>query len=228
MICIVVGYVSPIYRDQTLSVGVFAFSGAITNWLAVYMLFEKVPGLYGSGVIPNQFDEFRLGIKSLMMNQFFTKGNINKFFEKNTSSSPENDGMNFDKVLDSIDYEKVFQGLIEVVMASPMGGMLVMMGGAEALNPLKDPFVEKMRIILLDITKSDEFKEGVKGALGGSDLGEAVSSKVEEIVDMRLAELTPQLVKEIIQEMIRKHLGWLVVWGGVFGGLIGLGMSFVS
>ena len=35
-----------------LSMGLFAFSGAVTNWLAVYMLFEKVPGLYGSGVIP--------------------------------------------------------------------------------------------------------------------------------------------------------------------------------
>ena len=28
--------------------GLFALSGAVTNWLAVHMLFEKVPGLYGS------------------------------------------------------------------------------------------------------------------------------------------------------------------------------------
>ena len=27
-------------------------SGGLTNWLAVHMLFEKVPLLYGSGAIP--------------------------------------------------------------------------------------------------------------------------------------------------------------------------------
>ncbi|MDD1605497.1 MAG: DUF445 domain-containing protein, partial [Methylococcaceae bacterium] len=39
------------------SIGFFALSGAITNWLAIYMLFEKVPYLYGSGVIPDRFEE---------------------------------------------------------------------------------------------------------------------------------------------------------------------------
>jgi len=39
--------------------GLFALSGAVTNWLAVHMLFEKVPGLYGSGVIPTHFEEFK-------------------------------------------------------------------------------------------------------------------------------------------------------------------------
>ena len=41
-----------------LSVGAFALSGSITNWLAVYMLFERVPGFYGSGVVPLHFEEF--------------------------------------------------------------------------------------------------------------------------------------------------------------------------
>ena len=29
----------------------FSLSGALTNWLAVYMLFEKIPFLYGSGIL---------------------------------------------------------------------------------------------------------------------------------------------------------------------------------
>lgn len=44
--------------------GLFAFSGAITNWLAIHMLFEKVPGLYGSGVIPARFEEFKPPLKT--------------------------------------------------------------------------------------------------------------------------------------------------------------------
>jgi len=35
-------------------IGLFALSGALTNWLAIHMLFEKIPGLVGSGVIPKQ------------------------------------------------------------------------------------------------------------------------------------------------------------------------------
>ena len=49
--------------DTLYFIGIFALSGALTNWLAIYMLFEKVPGLYGSGVIPLHFEEFKQGIK---------------------------------------------------------------------------------------------------------------------------------------------------------------------
>ena len=64
------------------SVGLFALSGAVTNWLAVHMLFEKVPGLYGSGVIPARFEEFKLAIRHLMMEQFFTEENIDSQLEQ--------------------------------------------------------------------------------------------------------------------------------------------------
>ena len=42
-----ISYVSPFYKEQLLGVGLFSLSGALTNWLAVHMLFEKIPGLYG-------------------------------------------------------------------------------------------------------------------------------------------------------------------------------------
>ena len=42
-----------------LSVGLFALSGAVTNLLAIHMLFEKVPFLYGSGVIALKFLSFK-------------------------------------------------------------------------------------------------------------------------------------------------------------------------
>ena len=39
-----------------LMTGVFALSGSITNWIAIHMLFDKVPFLYGSGVILDRFE----------------------------------------------------------------------------------------------------------------------------------------------------------------------------
>ena len=52
-------------------------------------------------------------------------------------------------------------------------------------------------------------------------------NQVEQIIDQRLDELTPEQVKNIIQDMIRKHLGWLVVWGGAVGGFIGFGVAII-
>ena len=63
ILIIVAGYLFPIEQDLIKHIGFFALSGAITNWLAIHMLFEKVPLLYGSGVIPNRFEEFKFSIK---------------------------------------------------------------------------------------------------------------------------------------------------------------------
>lgn len=201
--------------------GMFALSGAITNWLAIYMLFEKVPGLYGSGVIPSRFEEFKCGIKTMIMGQFFTAENIEKFFASATGG--DNHSELVLKVNGAIDYDLIFDRLVEAIMASSFGNMLGMFGGEGALKPLRDPFKDKMEVTVVEILESDKFKAAfIGGASGSSGLRESIITKVEGIVDARLNELTPQMVKEIIQEMIRKHLGWLVVWGGVFGGLIGL------
>ncbi|MEC7758865.1 MAG: DUF445 domain-containing protein, partial [SAR324 cluster bacterium] len=67
------------WRETLLNTGLFALSGAITNWLAIYMLFERVPGLYGSGVIPLHFEDFKTGINELIMHQFFNRENVEKF-----------------------------------------------------------------------------------------------------------------------------------------------------
>jgi hypothetical protein len=207
--------------------GMFALSGAITNWLAIYMLFEKVPGLYGSGVIPSRFEDFKCGIKSMIMGQFFTAENIEKFFASATGNG--NHSALVQKVNGAIDYDLIFDRLVEAIMASSFGSMLGMFGGEGALKPLRDPFKEKMEVTVVEILESNKFKTAFAGGNADSTgLSDSIVSKVEGIVDARLDELTPQMVKEIIQEMIRKHLGWLVVWGGVFGGLIGLITALMS
>ena len=49
----------PLLCRYTMSFGLFGLAGGVTNWVAVYMLFEKVPYLYGSGVIPTRYVEIR-------------------------------------------------------------------------------------------------------------------------------------------------------------------------
>jgi uncharacterized membrane protein YheB (UPF0754 family) len=198
--------------DVVLTMGLYATSGAVTNWMAVYMLFEKVPLFYGSGVIPLRFTEFRAGIRSLVMEQFFNADNV-----RNAVLSAVSGPALADKLLPRVDFSRAFDGLAEVILQSSFGTALSMFGGAKALQPLREPFVGRMQTFLRSVTEDPD----VVAAIAGHN-ADALLARVEAIVDERLARMTPQQVKEVMQQMIQRHLGWLVVWGGVVGALMGL------
>ena len=224
VLIIVAGYLCPVEPDLMKSIGFFALSGAVTNWLAIHMLFEKVPFLYGSGVIPNRFDEFKLAIKDLMMKQFFTQENVEHFIEAEEQQGSH--VLNIDPLLNAIDYDKIYEGLVTSIMESSFGATLQMMGGEQALIPLREPFIKKVKTTLREMTESEHFKDVLKQSLDSRKVGQDIVSKIETIIDKRLNELTPQLVKEIVQKIIKVHLGWLVVWGGIFGAVLGAVFNF--
>lgn len=203
----VYGMFSPIYSTEIFMAGLFALSGGLTNWLAIHMLFEKVPLLYGSGVIPERFEDFKQGIRELILTEFFSLSSIKNFLEKKVN-------LKKDDLLNELDYDLVFNKLTEAIEESSLGSMLGMVGGKKALEPLKEPVKKKIKEVIDDVSNK-KLKENEKSA-------ELVRQDLELIIDQRLDELTPQHVKIIIKQMIHKHLGWLVVWGGVFGFFIGI------
>jgi uncharacterized membrane protein YheB (UPF0754 family) len=214
-------------KEFLLAIGMFALAGGVTNWLAIHMLFEKVPGLYGSGVVVARFEEFKSGIHGLVMEQFFSQENLDRFFAEMVTED-EHHTLDFSQVIEETDLTPAFDGLVETIVNSSFGGMLAMVGGEEAITPLKDPFIIKMKIALNEVAHSPSFQRSVKAKLSSSPVSQELFQQVEHVVNARLDELTPQMVKDIIQTMIRQHLGWLVVWGGVFGGLIGLLTTQIS
>lgn len=205
-------YISKLF----LYMGLFAFSGAITNALAIHMLFEKVPFLYGSGVIVNRFEAFKASIRSMIMEQFFSQKQIDDFFAN------EEQKIDLAPLIETTDFTPAYEALKETVMESQFGNMLGMFGGEQALEGLKAPFSEKLRKSVIKITQSETFNLQLQAMLSDSTLSSDVQERLEKLIDQRLDELTPIMVKDLMQELIREHLGWLVVWGGVFGGLIGL------
>ncbi|MGF1777351.1 DUF445 domain-containing protein [Vibrio nomapromontoriensis] len=207
-----------------LYAGLFAFSGAVTNWLAIHMLFEKIPGIYGSGVIPARFEDFKVAIKNLMMDQFFTDSNIDKFLKQEVGTGLS---LDLEPVIEKVDFNPTFDSLVDVIEQSQFGGMLAMFGGTEALQPLKAPFVEKMKAAMADIAQSDSVKQALVEQFESPSMMDEVKDNIDSIIEQRLNELTPQIVKEIVQNLIKQHLGWLVVWGGIFGGVIGIISSLV-
>lgn len=198
--------------------GLFALSGAVTNWLAVHMLFERVPGLYGSGVIPTHFEEFKAGIQTLVTRELFNKENIEKFFSKQENTQ----AIDVEPVVNNLDMDDAYDQLVSVVMDSSLGPMLAMVGGEKTLDTMRDPFKNRMREFLLKTVRSPSFQSNLQKQLQSVTSSDDFSNRIGGIVKSRLDEMTPELVKDIMQRMIKKHLGWLVVWGAVFGGVIGL------
>lgn len=209
------------YERVLSNVGYFALSCALTNWIAIVMLFEKVPFLYGSGIIPARFEAFKHGLKNLVMQEFFTQDNIDKVLSQAAIDKEKWQG-----VAEFIDYDKIYDALVEGILESKIGKIITMMGGQNAIEPLREPVQQKLAMAFEGLLADEDLHKKLAEKLSvGSQ--EQFLVTIERIVDHRIAKLTPHMVKEIIQKMIREHLGWLVVWGGVFGGLIGLVTSFI-
>jgi len=231
------------------SVGLFALSGALTNWLAVHMLFERVPGLYGSGVVVLHFEEFKSGILRLVHEQLLHKDKIEELLSSSVdpgNDDSDNSGGNstdsesfgdsadnpdgnsdapafdLEPMLSRIDLDAAFNQLVLTVTESSFGQMLAMVGGEAALQPLREPFKTRMQTFLSDAARSPRIQAAVAEQIGSMAGSDQFISKLDRILRARLDELTPEMVRDIMQQMIRRHLGWLVIWGGVFGGLIGL------
>lgn len=220
-ILIALSYFVEDFSSLLLYTGLFALSGALTNQLAIHMLFERVPFLYGSGVIPARFEAFKESIKNLMMSQFFTREQLDNFFKS------EEKKIDLAPIIEETDFSPAFDALSKTVMESSFGGMLGMFGGESALDGLREPFSLKMKSAVIKIVDSEAFNNTLQNHMQNSSLSSDMINSIEDVIDARLNELTPQMVKEMVQKLIKEHLSWLVVWGGVFGGLIGLISSFL-
>ena len=196
--------------------GLFALSGAVTNSLAIYMIFNKIPLLYGSGVIELNFEKFKSSIKDMIMQQFFTKNRLEQFFAQEESK------IDLAPIIENVDFDVAFDALKESVMESKFGQLINMFGGEDSLELLRVTFNKKLKASILSIVSTEAFKEQLNHHIKHSSLSEDLITKVDNIVSNRLNELGPKSVKELVSKLISQHLEWLVVWGGVFGGLIGL------
>ena len=66
------------------------------------------------------------------MTEFFTPKNIDVFIEQQTEALSTD-------ISNMIDFNRVFDGLVDAIENSSMGSMLAMLGGRKALQPLKEP-----------------------------------------------------------------------------------------
>jgi len=227
-------------QELVLSIGMFAFSGGITNSLAVKMLFDRIPGLAGSGVIPARFKEIRSKVKNLILEHFFDEGYLRRFFSgqdrkidwkryiKPSSGAKAPLAGYIEAQWDKLTSPHVVQPIIDEQMEKlldPSMGGLLMMAGVDSVKPAVNQFVsafmQSMQTKVLEVASNAEVSE-VDAELDEEKIIADIRSNVEILLEKKLEELDAMTVKRMMEDVIRNHLGWLVVWGNVFGAVLGV------
>lgn len=201
-----------------LSIGLFGFSGGITNWLAVKMLFDRVPFLYGSGVIPRRFKEIRTTVKDTIMKSFFDEEYLRSYITEKIKDFDIDKRIN--DMMSSPKTDKIIDEKLNAALSRPEVSMMMMMMGINMqpamLAPMLKPFV---------LTLGKEIGPLLKDELFGEDSSlmnvARVREEIDALMESRLQLLTAPMVKELMEDVMRKHLAWLIIWGNVFGALIG-------
>ena len=227
------------------STGMFALSGGLTNWLAVKMLFDRIPGLIGSGVIPARFREIRASVRDLILEHFFGEEDLRKFFTEQqkdvdwgrylkTNSSANPVAGFVEKQWHRLTSTEVIQPIIDReidnLAQSNIGGLLVMVGMDNvrpAVNSFVTSFVASMQDKVLSAAGEVE-TDALPIELDETLVVRDIRVQVEALLERKLQQLKASDVKRMMEDVIRKHLGWLVVWGNVFGGLIGVLAHFLT
>ncbi len=236
------------FQELVLTIGLFAFSGGITNALAVKMLFDRIPGLVGSGVIQHRFEEIREEIKRLILDEFFTEENLREFLRDKSENvdllsylqgpGDSNPALAFvESQWDKLTSPEVLDPLLDqqvdkIFESSALGGLLSLVG-KDTVQGIIGTFVESFTASL----KEKVLERAANFSANPSELGlqldeerlvSDIRREVDHLLEKRLESLGPEQVKHIIEDVIRRHLGWLVVWGNVFGALIGLATFLLS
>ena len=73
-----------------------------------------------------RFEDFKLGIKNLIIEEFFKKNSFENLFK--------DDLIDKNKILEEINYDKIFDKFIESIEESSLGSMLKMVGGKKLWN----------------------------------------------------------------------------------------------
>jgi uncharacterized membrane-anchored protein YjiN (DUF445 family) len=110
-----------------LAFGLFGFAGGITNWLAVKMLFDHIPCLWGSGVIPRRFKEIREAIKIQVLEMFFDKAFLSHYLgprSRELLHSIDLPGI-LRKMATSPDFDEMFIAKLTELSLRPEGMMLL-------------------------------------------------------------------------------------------------------
>lgn len=202
-----------------LSIGLFAFAGGITNWIAIKMLFHKIPFVYGSGVLRRRYKVIRQAMKQMILATFFQPEFLTSYIpQKIREAAAKGDIEHRIHVfLTSGTGQRIIDEKIDGLSTTPEGQLVQSANiNIETFKPLIKPVIISF---LADLGPSvlEHMIEPQNGALNLDKLRGQLDSYMTE----RMLEVSPEMIQNIMYTVVLQYFGWLVVWGCLFGSVMG-------
>ena len=103
------------------------------------------------------------------MSEFFSSEQIRSFLTNSNDFSA-------DKVFQKLNFDFIFDELVRTIEGSKVGSMLQLVGGRKALEPLKQPIVEKLKTVIEKINSTEANNQS------SSELIEGLKKSLEELI----------------------------------------------
>ncbi|XP_077862002.1 uncharacterized protein LOC102804320 [Saccoglossus kowalevskii] len=202
------------------AVGIFGFAGGLTNWIAVKMIFFRIPGIPGSGIISRHFIEIRHCLSGIVLESFFDKEFLSEYLKDKYEDFAE--AINLDECLNEVmkteKMNDILNKCIDEILTKPEG-----IHAQSSTSSEKDSVHKK--IILKQILEKvclDNLPLLVKDIKSLVVSGENIRQQLEILLKTKENRMTANQVNKITKNLIGHHLSWLIIWGSIFGALIGL------
>lgn len=229
-------------REVVLSASLLAFTGGITNSLALKMLFGAIPGLKGSKSITSRLDEIRQRIRKLLLDNFFSPSDLRRFISDRKSDFQwsryvrKDDGpfakligKQWRRIASRSVIDPIVDEQIEKLMDSSLGGLLLMMG-MDNVKPQVSQFVanllESLEKKVLDLA-AEVSTEDLELELDEDAIVTDIRHNVDRLLQEKLQELDGPAVHGILHGILHGRLGWIVVWGNMIGAAMGVAAALV-
>ena len=195
-----------------LSFGLFGFAGGFTNWLAVKMLFDRIPGLAGSGVIPRQFKAIRMTVKNTIMKTFFDAEYLDNYLSTHAKSflGKIDLGAKIRAVLDNPETDALIVTKLQEASAKPEGAMLGMAagfvpGGIPGMVPMLKPML---------LGFADEMAQKLVDSFNPSEVIniDQIRQQIDDLMTEKLQQLTPEIVKKVSGASLWCRVSSPILW----------------
>jgi len=197
--------------------GLFGFSGGMTNWLAIRMMFDKIPFLIGSGILLKHFIEIRENVKKTTMETYFDAGHITSYVQQKTEMilSALQLEESIRDIIRSPEVQQLIEDKIDDMYETPEGMVLGMMVNKTKMKGSIMPSIENIGgdivpLVSQMIRSSEHLTE------------DNLREKIDEMITSKLVEMSPDIVIGVVKDMVETELGWVIIWGNIFGGLLGI------
>ncbi|XP_065184684.1 uncharacterized protein LOC135815332 [Sycon ciliatum] len=206
-----------------LSAGLFGFMGGFTNWLAVAMLFTKVPFLYGSGVVPARFKEIRVRLRKEMVTSVFDGRHFIRYVNQRTRTAVASADVpqQIAKFLSNPEVDSILQRRLNEFRDEPVGQLLASVGVKADDQSTVKPAI---------IGASADLAPAVLTALGQLNKTPVhlFRRELDAFITQRAENLDQETVTRMLKAVLRPHLGWIILWGSFFGMVMGIIVQAVN